>query len=189
MAPREYTFSDRMRMSSGVAESASVEEILLSQIPGAVAVYRANASDDRNGTDWWVETIGHDGENRISVDAKVRSVDYAKRGRDDLALETWSVVDESPGWTRDPRKATDYVLWLWMDTGRWCLVPFAMLCAVFVKSWQAWRSRYGAHRQRTPSNGRFSRDWCSECVFVPRLVVWRAIYERFGGAGGGSNGA
>jgi hypothetical protein len=84
------------------------------------------------------------------------------------------------GWTRDPSKRTDFVLWHWQDTGRWCLVPFPMLCKVFGEFCPAWASPgsgYRRARQFTP-DGRYH----SECVFVPRQVVWDAILERFGGA-------
>lgn len=168
-------------MSEGTLASASVEDVLLGNIPGAVKVVRANVDDDKSGVDWWVEVLSFGERKRVGVDAKVRNDDWASRGCDDLALETWSVVNESPGWTRDPRKRTDYVLWLWKDTGRWCLVPFAMLCAVFCDRWVDWRRRYQTNRQRTRPGPKFQRGWESECVFVPRKVVWRAIYERFGG--------
>ena len=175
--PRAYAFNDRLRMSQGQSENASVQSIILANIPGAVAVHSAHESNDRMGTDWWVETRGG---SFLSVDAKVRSEDWASKGHDDLALETWSVVEAGQvGWTRDPAKRTDYVLWLWTDTGRWCLVPFQMLCAVFDAQWQAWTKAHKTRRQHTP-NAR--GGYHSECVFVPRRDVWAAIYSRFGGA-------
>jgi ribose-phosphate pyrophosphokinase len=54
---------------------------------------------------------------------KVRDEDWAfKPGRnaaDDLALETWSVIEKQViGWTRNQSKMTDYVLWFWRDRRR-----------------------------------------------------------------------
>lgn len=159
-------------MAHGSSAHSGVESILMQQIPGATAVVRATKADDRNGTDYWV----HRGENvPLSVDAKVRSIDYATRGEDDLALEVWSVKEQCiPGWSRNPNKRTDYILWLWQDTGRWCLVPFPMLCAVFEDNFLDWYLDYRTATQSTPERG-----YHSECVFVPRRVVWAAIYERF----------
>lgn len=150
----------------------------MANIPGAISIEKASKQDDKNGIDWFVRLENGDSE---KVDAKVRSQDYATRNRDDLALETWSVVEHSiPGWTRDASKQTDYVLWLWQDTGRWCLVSFRMLCAVFGENWETWRKKYKHSKQYTPSwKGR--EGWHSECVFVPRSVVWKAIYDKFGG--------
>jgi hypothetical protein len=127
--PQRYEFDERRAMSSGVASSTSIEAILLANIPGAVAVRAADEAADRMGTDWWVDHVsGHS----QSVDAKVREEDFARKGCDDLALETLSVVERNKvGWTLDETKRTDYILWLWKDTQRWCLVPFPMLCQVF----------------------------------------------------------
>lgn len=168
--PFEYSLSAQLQQS----QHAGVERILLGAIPGAVAIHPAHHSNDRHGTDYWVEhTHGH----HLSVDVKVRAKDWA--AADDLALETWSVVERQKiGWTRDAMKRTDYVLWFWQDTGRWCLVPFAMLCAVFQEHWQAWVTSYPVYEQFTPEFGGYH----SQCVFVPRDVVWEAIYRRFGGA-------
>jgi len=171
---REFRFDERLAMSQGVAMNATIDEILLGAIPGATGTRAPTPAEDRGGTDRWVDQFSGDA---LSVNLKARQEDWAaKRGADDLALEVWSVVEKRiPGWTRDARKRTDYVLWYWQDTGRWCLLSFPMLCAVFVANLSDWCSRYQTARQRT--DGRYQ----SECVFVPRLVVWRAIYDRFGG--------
>jgi len=175
--PPEYSFDRQLQMSQAAASGRDVAAILMQAIPGAVAVYRAHRSNDRHGTDYWVEHIRGD---HLSVDLKLRAEDWAAKAEpaDDLALETWSVVEQQRiGWTRDATKRTDYVLWLWQDTGRWCLVPFAMLCGVFQEHWQAWAAQYGTREQFTPEFGGYH----SQCVFVPREVVWEAIYRRFGG--------
>jgi hypothetical protein len=176
--PHEYEFGERLAMSSGVAASADVRAILLAQIPGAVSVTQASSVNDRQGVDWWVEmnTARH-----LAVDAKVRGVDWAAShpNEDDLALESWSVVEnEIVGWTRDTAKRCDYVLWLWEDTGRFCLVPFPMLCKVFKDHWQRWAKKHKTRRQFTP---RGSGGYHSECIFVPRREVWASIYTQFGG--------
>lgn len=174
----EYAFDERLAMSSGIAASADVRSILLAQIPGAVEVHKAATANDKQGIDWWVElnTARH-----LSVDAKVRASDWAAThpNEDDLALESWSVVEkEVVGWTRDETKKCDYVLWLWADTGRFCLVPFPMLCKVFSMRWAVWRQQYKTKRQFTP---RGNGGYHSECVFVPRRELWGQIYKQFGG--------
>lgn len=165
-------------MSCGTAASAEVRSVLLSQIPGAVNVIAAHQKNDRQGIDWWVEmsTARH-----LAVDAKVRESDWAAShpDEDDLALETWSVVESRiPGWTRDADKRCDYVLWLWKETGRFCLVPFPMLCRVFARNWQSWAAAYKTSQQFTPRGG---GGYHSECVFVPRRALWAEIYREYGG--------
>lgn len=180
--PREYAFDERLQMSQGICESKSIEEILLKNLPGAQHVKRANSEDDRNGTDYWVY---HERGEPFSVDVKVRSEDWATKPApftaDDLALETWSVVEKQVvGWTRNQSKMTDYVLWFWKPTGRWCLIPFAMLCAVFQDFWESWCKEFKVANQRTPrANG---NSYHSQCVYVPRREVWAEIYRRFGGS-------
>lgn len=170
----EYDFSQQLVMSNGVATNSDVTNILLSSIPGAISIQRATLDDDRSGVDWWVERkCGRP----LGVDAKVREKDWTAKGEDDLALETWSVVERRvQGWTRNHDKKTDYILWLWQDTGRWCLVPFTLLCAVFQTNWERWASQYKCCQQYTRD-----RDYHSECVFVPRRVVWSSIYQTFSG--------
>jgi hypothetical protein len=173
---REYDFQERLAFSSGVSASGSIEAILLMNIPGATKAYKAGGENDRDGTDWWVEIPGR----HLSIDCKVRTDDcLPKYGADDLALETFSVVETGKfGWTRDPNKRTDYVLWLWMDTRRWCLISFPQLCAVFTENWQGWKTQHKVATQKTPNS---RGGYHSECVFVPRHAVWAAMYRRFGG--------
>jgi hypothetical protein len=171
----EYSFDERLLMSNGVSESRNVADILLAEIPGALNVHKAHETNDRSGTDWWVEQNGR----HLSVDAKVREEDWLATHPkdDDLALETWSVVEKKViGWTRNERKRSDYILWLWKDTGRWCLVPFPMLCKVMQRHWELWTKRYKTKQQFTPEG-----NYHSECVFVPRREVWAAIYRQYSG--------
>ena len=114
--PNSYGFNERMEMS----EDGDLHGILLANVPDAVQVVRSSGEDDRAGTDYWVERSN--GE-KLSVDVKVRSEDWAAKAppkrADDLALETWSVVERNiVGWTRNASKRTDYILWFWQDTGR-----------------------------------------------------------------------
>ncbi len=165
-------------MSEGLADSVHVEDIVKAEIPGCISVNRATTGEDKHGTDWWaVLPLG-----RLSIDAKVRGEDYAsKYGLDDLALETWSVIESRKvGWTRDVDKNTDYVLWIWKDTGRWCLIPFRMLCRIMMANWKVWRKEYKTAVQATIDKHDVVQ-WHSECVYVPRRLVWRKIYETFGG--------
>ena len=178
--PIEYDFNERMAFSDGNMPQATVETVCMTQIPDAVSVERASTRNDRHGVDWWVYRK-HSAA--LAIDAKVREEDWAAKPHpltaDDLALETWSVVEkEVVGWTRDTSKQTDYILWIWVDTGRWCLVSFPMLCAVMQDNWKQWLSSYKNSRQSTT---REYGTYHSECVFVPRREVWRQIYLKFSG--------
>lgn len=176
--PKTYKFHQCLAFSEGVSVQRNVKDILLQNIPGATDAWPAEGQDNRNGTDWWVR---HERGEDLSVDLKARVIDWAvlHPDQDDLALETWSVVEwQVPGWTRCSKKRTDYILWLWQDTGRWSLVPFLLLCAVFNDKWQEWIKRYKVRPQFTPSK---TGGYHSECVFVPRRVVWAELWRRYSG--------
>jgi hypothetical protein len=179
MASRDFGFAAQLVMSQGHATNADVGNVLMQIIPGALNVHPAANANDRLGVDWWVEMPN---ARHLAIDVKVRKQDWAAKPQpeDDLALETWSVVESAKvGWTRDEKKRCDYVLWFWQDTRRYCLVPFPMLCQVMNTHWQAWSRQYKTARQRTTDAG---CAYQSECVYVPRQTIWRAIYNQFGGA-------
>lgn len=174
----EFDFRKQLVMSSGVSTARDIADLLVEQIPGALKVIKANQRDDKSGTDYWIE---HARGTPISVDTKVRGIDPIETyKRDDLALETWSVIGEKIGWTLDETKRTDFILWWFTPTRRWVLVPFIQLQAVFKRRRDLWCSKFRIDKQRTAANGNRGA-WHSECVFVPREVVWNAIYEDFGG--------
>jgi len=155
-----YDFQERLLWSKGFL-GEGIAAILKNRLPNCHKVVKADETEDRQGTDYWAL---RDGLPKLAIDVKVRSRDYAPEGQDDLALETWSVIDEKIGWTRDAEKRTDYVLWYWQDTGRFCLISFHALCWAFTRHWQAWKRKYKVAIQESSS-------WQSECVFVPRAVV------------------
>ena len=174
MAERVFNFGQQLKMSEGVSLSFDFREVLLTEIPNATEIRRASQADDRSGTDWWVDRSNN---RPLSIDLKARETDYEPRGEDDLALETWSVVEKGAiGWTRNPAKGSDYILWFWKDTKRWCLIPFPMLCRVFSLLWQEWAGIYRVASQMTNFNGYI---YHSECVFVSREVVWDSIVRHY----------
>jgi hypothetical protein len=91
----------------------------------------------------------------------------------------WSDFHQSTkGWTWDDEKITDYILWFWSDTGRWCLISFPCLLIVFSENMWIWKKKFKNRKQKSTKN---NRTWFSQCVFVPRKLVWRKIYEKYGG--------
>ena len=186
---RVFDFNDQLLMSEGHAEVASVERVLCDLIPGAMSVTKACTENDRSGTDWWVEISNR----HLSVDAKVREQDWAAThpSEDDLALETFSVKGyQRPdgsrtrdprvvGWTRNPDKRADYILWIWKDTQRHCLIAFPNLCRVFQDNWVDWSRKFKTCEQYTRQPKHDRDGWFSECVFVPRRLIWGEIYKTF----------
>lgn len=164
-AIRVFDFQRQLVISTGTSANKTIGELMLSVIPGSSRAIQANQENDKSGVDWWLEMESGD---FLAVDCKIREIDY---GKDDLALETWSVIEKRKiGWTLDSSKKTDYVFWVWKDSGRWCVVPFRLLLKAFVKHKDDWIRAFKTAKQNT--EGKYH----SECVFVPRNIVWRAIY-------------
>lgn len=172
-AIRVFDFHQNLVISTGTSANPVIGDILLATIPGSTRIIQANQQNDRNGIDWWVEMPGY----WLKVDCKIREEDPIKKfGQDDLALETWSVIEKKViGWTLDDAKQTDYVFWIWKDTGRWCIAPFMLLRKAFQINQKQWIASFRVARQGTKRNG--SIQYHSECVFVPRTAIWRAMYE------------
>jgi hypothetical protein len=172
-AENEYGFDQQLIASKGVLQSCDVAEILRTVLPGCLSAHEADKESDKSGVDWIACMASG---RKVGVDVKHRTKDCMAYGNDDLALETWSVVDKKVGWTRDERKTCEWVLWVWADTGRFCLMPFLPLCAVFREKWQDWRIIYQPETQKTLAT-KSRQGWKSECVFVPRNVVIEEVTQ------------
>ena len=158
--------------------ATGVEDILRDPInfPGLLRIEKTHETDDRNGVDYWVHLLNGD---RIGVDNKARTPDWAERGRDDLTLEILSDIErQTPGCTRDVSKHCDYINFFWPTTGRWCLLPFRPLLSIFLQHWQEWEQVYKCNTETTRAG---MRSWRSKCVFVPRRLVIDLIEAQYGG--------
>lgn len=173
MTVRVFDFHKQLIISTGTATNISIGEILLEAIPGSMRAIQALSHHDRKGTDWLLDMKSGEW---CRVDCKIRDFDAVKKYGthcDDLALETWSVVEKKIiGWSLDESKQTDYVFWIWKDTGRWCLVPFLLLVKAFKSRKDEWTRTYKVSRQNTENR------YHSECVFVNRAELWREIYRQ-----------
>jgi hypothetical protein len=167
-------------MSEGIGRGKDDQEFILSRFPNAVKAEKANSSDDRNGTDWWITMQSGEVE---SLDMKVRRKDYSVYGpsKDDVALELWSKLNEKVGWTRDTSKRTNWIMWKWRDTKRYLLLPFPWLCSVFSDRWEEWYAKYDHPIQNSTDKHTDEILWQSQCILVPRKVLWVAMYDTFGG--------
>ena len=138
-------------------------------------LHKTALDNDLHGADYLAE-FRH-GRTRL-IEAKVRREDWLPRGQEaDLALETWADVDaETPGWTRDFTKLSDFIVFAWLDTGRTLLLDARLLRAWFSESWVNLRKDFGF--KIIPSQ-RGSRTWRSETVYVPhRQVVAQLAYRQ-----------
>lgn len=134
----------------------------------AVSVEIATEKQDRfQGIDYLATLTG---QNKVSVDLKVRQHEYP-----DLLLEELSVVEQRKiGWTLDPGKQTDYILYLFPQTDQ--LVPYPPLRVAFAENLTGWKVMYGSETS-TSDEGSWHTRWTA----VPDKVVFDAISKRRSG--------
>lgn len=177
----DYSFADQLNYSSGQFEAdvVAIHQVL----PNVESVDRATAEEDRAGVDYWVTFKSKKGLGRqISIDVKHRrpgSSQYWRSKQDpELALERYSRCPSSQcptgvvGWTLDPDKATDYVMFRFdpTDCGRVFLFPFQQLRQAFLRLGATWKRDFGKSGDwfYESSNG---GAWKSAAVFVPASHV------------------
>jgi len=160
-----FDFWERLHFSSTTYND--IEQVLIKRYK-ALNVFTAHLSNDKQGIDMWVETNGK----CVGVDAKVRQKDF---GFGDVALEDYSVIEKDiPGWTVDPNKKTDLILFYWANNKRSWLVDFKKLRAATIDNIEKWRVEYKVAKQQT--NTKYGH-YTSSCVFVPITVIKSAIKE------------
>ena len=108
----------------------------------------------------------------LRVEIKTRAEDPLKAFKNEnLLLEIYD--NGKPGWANDPVKQTDYILWLFEDTGRYELMPYPLLNAAVVKNLEDWKKQYEV--KETTTQG-IHEVYTSQVIIVPINIIWRAMY-------------
>lgn len=128
-------------------------------------IHRSHEHNDRLGSDYALEFIGGKYEH---LDVKIRSKDYAPNN---VALEYRT--GKKDGWVIDTSKITDWLLFVWMDTGKSSLHHARMLRVIARKYEQEWQQT--AHQSTQTSNGGYS----SPAMYLSDRDIWAAEYRHF----------
>jgi hypothetical protein len=178
---KAYGFQEQLQFSEGVEVSDAILCHLVTLVPGGLGYEKAEKSDDRNGTDYWIKRrCGRD----LSIDLKNRSFCPISRfNSDDACIELASVYDGKPsrpfvkehvrklGWTIDKSKQTDFIVYTWptaTEARRFWVVSFPLLCRAAIDNCKAWMDSYIT--KATPNEGYYTVN-----TYPPRLEVRRAI--------------
>ena len=113
---------------------------LLQWYPAIHHIEHSNKIDDIRG----IDLLAHlDTGEALRIDAKFANYDPVIRyNQKNVNLEIWSSLGKKVGWTRDPSKQTDVVIWHYEDTDRTLLIPFDPLRRCFEAYWKAWAGMY-----------------------------------------------
>lgn len=182
-----HDFAERLAFSEGIEPEPALLKFLLDSIPGGTRIRRATASEDRQGTDYWIERPSLPW---ISIDMKHRDFDPILRfGSDDVCVETTSVytgprqspwLDEHrkrPGWTLDGAKRTTLLVYTWpREDGkrRFWVLYFPHLVTAAIRHWREWAEKY---KERAAENA----NYITLSVYPPRAVVRDAMRELVSG--------
>jgi hypothetical protein len=159
---KSFDFARQLAISDSPAVAALVEPFLRKRFPGALAFRRAHETNDRAGADVIVE-FPHC-QFRF-VDLKVRTCDYRARGKADVALEVWSNRERgTPGWALDESKVTDWLLFVWVDTGRMLMLDARAVRAVTKSNLRRWQAVNQCADQQTVGR---AGNYSSNVIFVP----------------------
>jgi hypothetical protein len=156
-----FDFDEQQAISETQEAHALIITHLTQLFPAALTIRKAARGNDKLGADYWIE-FPH-GQFR-SVDAKVRRENWRAKDRPEIALEIWSdIKKKKPGWTLDTDKISEYVLFVWLDTGRADLFDFRLLQAVTRANLSEWESARQQSEQVTASRrGKYT----ARCVFM-----------------------
>lgn len=103
----------------------------------------------------------------IKIEEKKRRKDYG-----DILLEEWSVFrnnkGEKKGWTGDPEKITDFIVYIIMP--KIYLIPYDLLQLAWRKNYFKWFKRYGRKKA-------LNSDYETTNIAVPTNVLMEAIKE------------
>jgi hypothetical protein len=167
-----FDFHQQLGMSQSEKAHRLAMKHLRRLFPDALDIRQAHMENDKAGADYLLE---YPHCQFRTVDVKVRGTDYLAMGQPEIALEVWSNREyQRPGWILDTNKATDWVLFVWLDTGRADLFAFRMLQSVTKANLTKWQQEYTPATQQTGNN---TRAYTSQVLFIDGYTLHAEIYR------------
>lgn len=109
-------FHADLARSQSPAIHAAIWQAISERMPEALAIIPAHTANDKRGIDYWIELPHCRME---GLDVKIRAQDYLHKDPRTAFIElVANTTTGKPGWTIDPSKQTDWVLFYYADTGR-----------------------------------------------------------------------
>ena len=164
-APRDFNADLAMSDRPDVVEA--IKAACRKQWPDLLSVKKAHKLNDMIGVDYWLEFQGKN----EALDAKVRQQDYALHGDDRTAcLELVSNIQTGKtGWTLDPAKLTDWVMFYYIESGSYVIYHARQLRAAVIHYLPDLKANGKPSVQRTGG-------YESTSLFVSHRELGRAIY-------------
>lgn len=165
--PRD--FHADLAMSEQPDVVAAVKAAIKARFPEVLNIAQAHKQNDILGADYWLEFQGCKME---TLDTKIRKLDYSLRGDKRIAcLElVANTTTGQTGWTLDPAKRTDWVMFFYCETGSSVFYNARELRAAVLAYLPQLKTKGKASTQRTG-------NYESKSLFVSHRELWAAIYH------------
>jgi hypothetical protein len=165
-APRD--FNNDLAMSDRPVVVEAIKAACFKHWPDLLGVTKAHKLNDMIGVDYWLEFQGKN----EALDVKVHRKDYAQYGDDRTAcLELLANVGTNkPGWTIDPDKRTDWVMFFYVDSGSYAVYHARQLRAAVIRFLPDLEAKGKPSVQRTGG-------YESTSLFVSHRELGAAIYR------------
>lgn len=101
---------------------------------------------------------------KINIDEKKRRSNYG-----DILLEEWSVLEErKKGWTGDPKKKTDYIVYIIIPANKIYLFPYDLLQSAWRTNYYKWKKNYGIRKA-------FNHGYATTNIAIPVDILLESI--------------
>lgn len=165
-------FHADLARSQTSAIHAAVWKAISEREPEALAIHPAHSENDKIGVDYWIE---YPHGRMEGLDVKIRSKDYLHKDPRTAFIElVANTRTDKPGWTVDPAKRTDKVLFYYADTERHVLYNARQLRNV-VNKYRAYLSQVGLPETTTTKSSGGNYD--SSGLIVAHSDLMRCIVD------------
>ena len=166
-------FHTDLAMSDNADIENAIKAECLSYFPEVLNIRKAHKENDKLGADYFLEFPNCKME---SLDIKVRKDDYSLRGDDRTACIELvaNTTTRKKGWTLDPNKHTDWIMFYYIETGKSFLYNARLLRAAVTRYLPDLRKHGKPTVQKTQSG---SGHYESDSLMVSHRELGAAIYK------------
>lgn len=167
MAARSFT--DDLAMSERPEVVSAIKLACHRYWPELLGIHKAHLENDKLGVDFWLEFPNGRME---GLDAKIRRPDFSLHGDDRIAcLELLAnTTTRKTGWTIDPAKRSDWIMFHYIESGRSIFYNARELRAAVIRFLPDLKLTGKPSTQRTGG-------YESTSLFVSHRDLWAAIYR------------
>jgi hypothetical protein len=165
-------FHNDLAASQTPEVDAAIVSAIRSQYPDARNIMKSCTENDKAGADWWIEFTNN---KVLSLDAKIRTKDYTTTTESRIAcIEiVANTTTGKIGWSIDPSKITDLVMFYYIDTKKAYFYTARELRNAIIANWDRLKAHGKPDTTTTKSGDGFYK---SEVLFVSHAELWRCMY-------------